>query len=285
MKTTLPNITMINLLLIFVLSVSESRSQNLYTLDLSASSNFSASCGTITPGQWSVKNNYCSLITAPVTYPGNPSIDPPMIAPVTVIFGNTGNIDCGEIYPDGAFVRTSVNNGPWYTQASVSPCKFNNSGAFSASFKLFAPAGANVRIMVNIAVTSSNDKIWVKNGDITIGTPVIANESSWTKRVASPGINNNNAPAAEESTPVFSIYPNPSDGNNITLSLNNSKSDEILVALYDVMGREVYSKLVITSNGGFLHAIDNSSDLQPGVYLIVGTNKNEIYKEKLIIKK
>ena len=84
---------------------------------------------------------------------------------------------------------------------------------------------------------------------------------------------------------LFSVYPNPSDGSNVTISLNGSSAKEILVVVLDMTGRESYSKIVPTfRDGTFLIATDPSSKLAPGVYLVTATSDNKIYNQKLIIR-
>jgi hypothetical protein len=250
--------------------------QNLYVLNLSDASNYTVDCGTATPSQWSVKSNYCSLITTGVNYPGNPFINPPMIAPVTINFNSTGNLDCAEIFPEGAFIKYSINGGAWFTQNHITSCSISGL-IHSVQFNLFAQAGANIRLMISIAVTSKTEKIWIKTGDIIIGTPVEAGPSNWVKKMDPAS-----GTTAVANEAIFKVYPNPSDGKNIILSLTNAKEDRVLIALYDLLGREVFSKVLISDNGSFLEAID--PQLAPGTYIITGTAKDEVYRKTLIVQ-
>lgn len=80
------------------------------------------------------------------------------------------------------------------------------------------------------------------------------------------------------------VYPNPSSGNNINLLLNAEASQEVLVVVYDVTGKENYSKVLITStNGENVYAIDPSSKLISGVYFITATSQQNIYSKRLIV--
>ena len=83
----------------------------------------------------------------------------------------------------------------------------------------------------------------------------------------------------------FDLYPNPNTGDEINVLINSSKDSEILVVLYDVTGKEVYSKVVITSvDGNNIYAIDTSNKLSPGVYLVTATSNQNIYSKRLIIR-
>jgi hypothetical protein len=60
--------------------------------------------------------------------------------------------------------------------------------------------------------------------------------------------------------------------------------DEILIIVKDVIGNESYSKVVITSGeGASLTAIDPYGKIVPGVYTIIGSSKNEIYSQEIVI--
>ncbi len=80
----------------------------------------------------------------------------------------------------------------------------------------------------------------------------------------------------------FYIYPNPSNGEII--NINTLLEDEILVVLYNLIGEIVFSKVALLENGHVVIAMDNYNKLAPGVYLIIGSSENEIYKQKLVIQ-
>lgn len=84
----------------------------------------------------------------------------------------------------------------------------------------------------------------------------------------------------------FIVFPNPTDGKNINVSFKgNENNEEILVVLNDIEGKQVYSKVMLTSdNGSFINAIDTENRLPAGIYLIIGSSRNDIYSRKLVIK-
>jgi hypothetical protein len=83
----------------------------------------------------------------------------------------------------------------------------------------------------------------------------------------------------------FNVYPNPSTGENINLSVTANKEQEILVVVYDITGRESYSKVIITENNGEnVYAFDPSGKLAQGMYIISATSQQNIYSKKLIVK-
>lgn len=85
----------------------------------------------------------------------------------------------------------------------------------------------------------------------------------------------------------FAAYPNPLiSGEDLNLSAKGLESDEtILVVLRDVNGRDVYSRVVVSDyNGELQTAIDIEQKLSPGIYFILASSKDEMYKHKIIIR-
>ena len=77
-------------------------------------------------------------------------------------------------------------------------------------------------------------------------------------------------------TPSFSIFPSVSNGQNITIVMNNQVAKSVKV--YDITGREVYSKNANSSDVKF------SLNVSSGAYFVkVYTESNSAIK-KIIIK-
>lgn len=84
---------------------------------------------------------------------------------------------------------------------------------------------------------------------------------------------------------VFNIYPNPNTGEQINLSLQLQQKEELLVVLIDMLGNQVYSKVIITNdNGTVATAINPSQDLAKGCYQVIGYSSTKILSQKLIIQ-
>ncbi|MFT6355206.1 MAG: hypothetical protein ACJAXD_002201, partial [Cryomorphaceae bacterium] len=82
----------------------------------------------------------------------------------------------------------------------------------------------------------------------------------------------------------FKIYPNPNNGEGFSVKINKSKSFKLFVVMYDMLGKELYSKVIITSDSHEdVYAIEPSQKLKPGVYLVTATSNNETYKKRLIV--
>ncbi len=78
----------------------------------------------------------------------------------------------------------------------------------------------------------------------------------------------------------FKSYPNPLTGDIINI-LFGQVIEEVLVVLYNPIGEVIYSKIILNEDRT---AIDTMGKLSPGIYLIIGSNKNELFNKKLIVK-
>ena len=81
---------------------------------------------------------------------------------------------------------------------------------------------------------------------------------------------------------AISVFPNPVRGTQLTLSGKYLDAEEIRVTLINTLGEIVYATEVFPQHNTLLTTIDLNSTLKAGLYLIIGTGKNEIFKEPLI---
>ncbi|MDT8411131.1 MAG: T9SS type A sorting domain-containing protein [Vicingaceae bacterium] len=92
-----------------------------------------------------------------------------------------------------------------------------------------------------------------------------------------------NSPFGEEYE--FSIFPNPiNSGEVLFINHNFSSTDEILVVLRDLQGKEFYSKIHIHTNKNELIGFPIDYEIPKGIYFIVATSENKIHSKKLIVK-
>jgi len=88
---------------------------------------------------------------------------------------------------------------------------------------------------------------------------------------------------AEE--PVFNVFPNPNYGEDTYVSLQGFKADNLLVVVYDMLGREIYSKVEIREQEGFLFTLSSDGKKLPsGVYLITAASNDKVFRQKLVVK-
>jgi len=232
--------------------------QNLYTLDLSNPATYSIDCGFVNSGQWRVQNNHCSLFTPVIQIPGRLGSDTNMIIPITVTTNSTGNLDCVEMFPDGAFIRYSVNSGQWYVIRRITACEFNSQINVTATTVVCVPAGSTLRVKVSLANNDFIEKIWVLNGNIVIGAAEIADSTNWYYRLLNP-----NAQSIEFNNDEIALYPNPAN-NIVTLEVLPSmllqNSDAYI---YNIQGQLIMQQTINNEKTEI-----NIAQLQQGIYFV-----------------
>jgi hypothetical protein len=83
----------------------------------------------------------------------------------------------------------------------------------------------------------------------------------------------------------FDVYPNPNKGSKFNIAFEGTTNQEVLVVVYDVTGKESFSKVLITNeNESSVFVIDPSNTLSSGIYFITATSNQEIYRKKLIVE-
>jgi phosphoglycolate phosphatase-like HAD superfamily hydrolase len=71
----------------------------------------------------------------------------------------------------------------------------------------------------------------------------------------------------------------------LRISIRTEKSQEVLVVVYDELGRQSYSKVVFTDdNSENTFAIDPSAKLKPGIYMVTGISEKNTFVKRLIVK-
>jgi hypothetical protein len=82
----------------------------------------------------------------------------------------------------------------------------------------------------------------------------------------------------------FDVFPNPNDGENVSLSMQAPGGEEVLVVVYDAAGREAYSKVLITEEAETVYVIDPARKLSPGIYMVTASSRQSIYRKKMVVK-
>lgn len=84
---------------------------------------------------------------------------------------------------------------------------------------------------------------------------------------------------------LSTLYPNPAHSNeSVQINIGEVNAPEILVIVYDMLGRESYSKVVLNEGPGPVTAIDPYNNLSSGMYIVIGSTNDELFNEKLVIK-
>lgn len=87
------------------------------------------------------------------------------------------------------------------------------------------------------------------------------------------------------STNPLTVYPNPANANGeFFIAFSEFKGEEVLVVIRDITGKEFYSKLVVITDNNQIMAFDPDQQTPAGIYLVVASSKNELYRQKLVVK-
>ena len=87
----------------------------------------------------------------------------------------------------------------------------------------------------------------------------------------------------------LTIFPDPCSAisaEKIHMYLSGfAVNTKVLVILYDIMGKEYYSKCeLVSGNGGGLYSIENSEPLAKGIYYITASSNDKLISRKLIVE-
>ncbi len=84
----------------------------------------------------------------------------------------------------------------------------------------------------------------------------------------------------------FKVFPNPSQVDDDTyVSLQGFKANDLLVVVYDMLGREIYSKVEVIETDGYLFSLTSDGKRLPaGVYIIIASANDKVFKQKLVVK-
>lgn len=79
------------------------------------------------------------------------------------------------------------------------------------------------------------------------------------------------------------VFPNPSSGT-FSLNLQVTPGEEVLVVIIDEAGRELYSKVWLSSDEEMVMGVDLQGQLPPGLYHISACSRQKFYSSRLLIK-
>ncbi len=181
----------------------------------------------------------------------------------TWIVGNDQTITWDVAGTDGGAVNTptvnillSTDGGQTfpYTLASNVP----NDGSESVSVPT-GTATTNARVIVE-----GNNHIFyaVNASDFTIDNPLGLEDF--------------------DSNIEFVVNPNPNNGT-FNIKLNGKLENDIAISIYDVRGRNIYSKKHKNESNTF-NTIINLKNVQSGLYLLKVSNGNKLANKKILIK-
>jgi hypothetical protein len=71
----------------------------------------------------------------------------------------------------------------------------------------------------------------------------------------------------------LSVFPNPTHGDGLTLSLSGITSDNVQVKIYDALGRKIESKRYVV-DGTLQTTLNFKNELSNGLYILEVTNED-----------
>jgi len=83
--------------------------------------------------------------------------------------------------------------------------------------------------------------------------------------------------------PMVKVYPNPVVDGKLNLGILGFQNKEMLVILLDHLGREVFTRMMLVESDNILTGIDVGSKLPSGVYFVISSSDNYIFKQKVIL--
>ena len=196
--------------------------------------------------------SYVGNSTQTVTWNAGSTASAPFNSPTVDILLSTNASTALETY--NATTPTSPNPTTWTTIASG----VANNGSYVVTLPNVPSTKTACRFMVKAV---GNVFLAVNSKNFTITPDPLANDQF--------GLDN------------FSIFPNPNNGN-FTIKFDSISSNEIVVGVYDMRGRDVFTKSY--QNNGFFSETLNLKGLQAGVYLVSVKDGNKKEVKKIVIE-
>ncbi|MCW3105257.1 MAG: hypothetical protein JWO09_3697 [Bacteroidetes bacterium] len=167
-----------------------------------------------------------------------------------------------------------------FAEAAVSASFLSGGSSIANSCSLVCPDSL---VAEQLRVICSSEALNVNSASIQPGLDSNLLDTAMAEVNDSVFVTRSFVAAAAAET--FNVYPNPGNGSDINVAISSGLGEEMLVIVYDVMGRESYSKvMVMEAEGENVFAIDPQNRLEPGIYLITATSQKSNFSKTLIVK-
>jgi hypothetical protein len=82
----------------------------------------------------------------------------------------------------------------------------------------------------------------------------------------------------------LSVFPNPTNGEGVTMTLSGITSSNVQVRIYDALGRKIQSERYVV-DGTLQTELNFESEPSDGIYMIEVSSENKIKTARLLIQK
>jgi hypothetical protein len=102
----------------------------------------------------------------------------------------------------------------------------------------------------------------------------VSQDAMQDRQVEGPseGLSENLAQHLSENLEL-SVYPNPTNGEGVTMTLSGFTSDNVQVKVYDALGRKIESKRYVV-DGTLQTTLNFKNELSNGLYILEVTNED-----------
>ena len=84
---------------------------------------------------------------------------------------------------------------------------------------------------------------------------------------------------------TFSMYPNPGNGDNVSITMQAAKGSQVIVNVYDVNGKLVYETSIISAESGQnVFTLSPAGKLSKGLYMINAVSGGNRCSQKLLVE-
>ena len=190
-------------------------------------------------------------------------------------FGTRHTFPPGTILPSNSFITVFGGGTPTGISGLVQVATGGQLGLNNSGDDVIVKNGAGV-IVVSYTYTGATDQSVARSPDYTGAFVAHSTITGNGGALFSPNNENDTVLSTNDFSNVsFSIYPNPTNTGNVTIT--STIIDAMTVQVFDVLGKQVIIQRVTNNN------LD-VSNLRSGLYIVKITQNNASVTKKLVIK-
>ena len=201
----------------------------------------------------------CGASKAVATLAVSPKPSKPVISGFALICGTTTTT-----YTVANHAGSTYN---WSFLKTVSGAVINNGTTNAASIQWGSSTGTLLVTETGCGATSDVASMVIKKGACKL-------------------INGQLVVDAEQAPLELSVYPNPSQGNNVNLLLTGVQDQDgakASILMYDLLGKIVYSNQTVYNAVAGATDVINTDAIKPGMYFVTVQVGNDVYQQKVVI--